>query len=158
MLLQNDKIYLKHNSISEDIPIVIILKAAGIVSDLEILQLVCGSDSNYQDLFVVNFEEAARLEVFTQQQALYYVGKRVKTIRRAGAPKLSQLQEGIEAIATTIIAHLTVSDLQFREKALYIATMARRVVMAMHNQRWLMIGIMSGIKIGISWSIDVIIV
>ena len=67
---------MKHNSISEDIPIVIILKAAGIVSDLEILQLVCGSDSNYQDLFVVNFEEAARLEVFTQQQALYYVGKR----------------------------------------------------------------------------------
>lgn len=135
VITKNDKIYLKHNSISEDIPIVIILKAAGIVSDLEILQLVCGSDSNYQDLFVVNFEEAARLEVFTQQQALYYVGKRVKTIRRAGAPKLSQLQEGIEAIATTIIAHLTVSDLQFREKALYIATMARRVVMAMHNPK-----------------------
>ena len=76
---------MKHNSISEDIPIVIILKAAGIVSDLEILQLVCGSDSNYQDLFVVNFEEAARLEVFTQQQALYYVGKRV---RRLDVPEL----------------------------------------------------------------------
>ncbi|EGW34142.1 DNA-directed RNA polymerase [Spathaspora passalidarum NRRL Y-27907] len=133
VITKNDKIYLKHNSISEDIPIVIILKAAGITSDLEILQLVCGSDPNYQDLFVVNFEEAARLEVFTQQQALNYVGKRVKTIRRAGAPKLSQLQEGIEAIATTIIAHLTVSDLQFKEKALYIATMARRVIMTMHN-------------------------
>ena len=135
VITKNDKIYLKHNSVSEDIPIVIILKAAGITSDLEILQLVCGTDPNYQDLFVVNFEEAAKLEVFTQQQALLYVGKRVKTIRRAGAPKLSQLQEGIEAIATTIVAHLTVSDLQFREKALYIATMARRVVMAMHNPK-----------------------
>ncbi|EMG48555.1 RET1 DNA-directed RNA polymerase III subunit RPC2 [Candida maltosa Xu316] len=135
VITKHDKIYLKHNSISEDIPIVIILKAAGITSDLEILQLVCGTDPSYQDLFVVNFEEAAKLEVFTQQQALLYVGKRVKTIRRAGAPKLSQLQEGIEAIATTIIAHLTVSDLQFREKALYIATMARRVVMAMHNPK-----------------------
>lgn len=103
VITKNDKIYLKHNSISEDIPIVIILKAAGIVSDLEILQLVCGSDSNYQDLFVVNFEEAARLEVFTQQQALYYVGKRVKTIRRAGAPKLSQLQEGIEALPPQLL-------------------------------------------------------
>lgn len=135
VITKNDKIYLKHNSVSEDIPIVIILKAAGITSDLEILQLVCGTDPNYQDLFVVNFEEAAKLEVFTQQQALLYVGKRVKTIRRAGAPKLSQLQEGIEAIVTTIVAHLTVSDLQFREKALYIATMARRVVMAMHNPK-----------------------
>ncbi|KAG5420472.1 RET1 [Candida metapsilosis] len=135
VITKNDKIYLKHNSISEDIPIVIVLKAAGVTSDLEILQLVCGSDPNYQDLFVVNFEEAAKLEVFTQQQALLYLGKRVKTIRRAGAPKLSQLQEGIEAIATTIIAHLTVSDLQFREKALYMAVMARRVVMAMHNPK-----------------------
>lgn len=133
IITKNEKIYLKHNSIGEDIPIVIILKAAGITSDLEILQLVCGSNSHYQDLFAVNFEEAAKLEIFTQQQALHYLGKRVKTIRRAGAPKLSQLQEGIEAIATTIIAHLTVSDLQFREKALYIATMARRVLMTMYN-------------------------
>lgn len=133
VITKNDKIYLKHNSISEDIPIVIILKAAGITSDLEILQLVCGNNPQYQDLFVVNFEEAARLEVYTQQQALHYVGKRVKTIRRAGAPKLSQLQEGIEAVATTIIAHITVSGLQFREKALYISTMARRVLMTMHN-------------------------
>lgn len=135
VITKNEKIYLKHNSISEDIPIVIILKAAGIISDLEILQLVCGDDSNYQDLFAINFEEAAKLEIFTQQQALHYVGKRVKTIRRAGAPKLSQLQEGIEAIATTIIAHITVADLQFREKALYIAMMTRRVLMTMHNPK-----------------------
>ncbi|ODV68522.1 DNA-directed RNA polymerase III [Hyphopichia burtonii NRRL Y-1933] len=133
VITKNDKIYLKHNSISEDIPIVIILKAAGITSDLEILQLICGSNPQYQDLFVANFEEAAKLEVFTQQQALNYVGKRVKTVRRAGAPKLSQLQEGIEAVATTIIAHLTVSGLQFREKALYISTMARRVLMTMDD-------------------------
>ncbi|KAI3405921.1 RET1 [Candida oxycetoniae] len=135
VITKHDKIYLKHNSISEDIPIVIVLKAAGITSDLEILQLVCGSNPSYQDIFVVNFEEAAKLGVFTQRQALQYLGKRVKTMRRAGAAKLSQIQEGIEAIAITIIAHLTVKDLQFREKALYIAIMARRVVMAMHNPK-----------------------
>ena len=135
VITKNDRIYLKHNSISEDIPIVIVLKAAGIVSDLEILNLVCGSDPNYQDFFVANFEEAAKLEVFTQGQAFTYIGKRVKTIRRAGAAKLSAKQEGIEAIAATVVAHITVSDLQFREKALYLATMARRVVMAMHNPK-----------------------
>lgn len=135
VITKNSKIYLKHNSISEDVPIVIILKAAGITSDLEIMQLICGNDPNFQDLFVINFEEAAKLEVFSQQQALYYLGRRVKTVRRAGAAKLSQLQEGIEAIATTIVAHLTVVDLQFREKALYIAMMARRVVMTMHNPK-----------------------
>lgn len=133
VISKNEKIYLKHNSIAEDVPIVIALKAAGILLDLEVLQLVCGTNPQYQDLFAVNFEEAAKMGVFTQQQALLYIGKRVKTVRRAGAPKLSQLQEGIEAIATTVIAHLTVENLNFREKALYMAIMARRVLMTMHN-------------------------
>ena len=63
VITKNDNIYLKHNSISEDIPIVIILKAAGITSDLEILQLVCGQDPQYQDLFCSQFEEGAKLDL-----------------------------------------------------------------------------------------------
>ncbi|KAG7848739.1 hypothetical protein KL941_001557 [Ogataea angusta] len=135
VVTKNDKIYLKHNSISEEIPIVIVLKAAGLVSDLEILQLVCGNDSVYQDLFAVNFEEAAKLGIYSQKEALEYIGRKVKTIRRLNAPKLSILQEGIEAIATTVIAHITVENLDFKEKALYIAIMTRRVIMAMHNPK-----------------------
>jgi len=135
VLEKNGRIYLKHNSISEEVPIVIVLKAAGIVSDMEILELVCGDDSAYQDLFSVNFEEASRLGVFTQKQALEFIGRKVKTIRRMNAPRLTVLQEGIEAVATTICAHLTVEKLDFREKALYIATMTRRVVMTMQNPK-----------------------
>ena len=133
VISKNGKLYLKHNSLAEDMPIVVMLKAAGVTSDLEIIHLVCGKNPLYQDLFAINFEEAARLQIYTQQQALLFVGKRVKTIRRAGSPRLTQLQEGIEAIATTVIAHLTVTNLNFREKALYMATMARRVLMTMHN-------------------------
>ncbi|CAR22698.1 DNA-directed RNA polymerase III core subunit RET1 [Lachancea thermotolerans CBS 6340] len=132
VITKNDKIYLKHNSIAEEVPIVLVLKACGIVSDLEIMQLVCGNDSSYQDIFAVNFEEVAKMKIYTQQQALEYIGSKVKTVRRQ---KLSTLQEGIEAIATTVIAHLTVEALDFREKALYIAVMTRRVVMAMHNPK-----------------------
>lgn len=135
VVAKNGRIYLKHNSISDAVPIVIVLKAAGVVSDMEILQLVCGDDSVYQDIFAVNFEEASKLGIFTQQQALEYIGRKVKTIRRMNSPKLSVLQEGIEAIATTVCAHLTVEGLDFREKALYIATMTRRVVMTMHNPK-----------------------
>ncbi|VEU21761.1 DEKNAAC102486 [Brettanomyces naardenensis] len=135
VISKNGKIFLKHNSISEEVPIVIVLKAAGIVSDLEILQLVCGDDSVYQDIFSVNFEEASKLGIFTQREALEYIGRKVKTVRRMNSPKLTILQEGTEAIATTIVAHLTVEDLDFREKALYIATMTRRVVMTMHNPK-----------------------
>ncbi|SCU89445.1 LAFA_0E18096g1_1 [Lachancea sp. 'fantastica'] len=132
VITKNDKIYLKHNSIAEEVPIVLVLKACGIVSDLEIMQLVCGNDSSYQDIFAINLEEVAKMKIYTQQQALEYIGSKVKTVRRQ---KLTTLQEGIEAIATTVIAHLTVEALDFREKALYVAVMTRRVVMAMHNPK-----------------------
>lgn len=132
VVTKNSKIYLKHNSIAEEVPIVVVLKACGVISDLEIMQLVCGNDSSYQDIFAINFEEAARLNIYTQQQALEYIGAKVKTIRRQ---KLTILQEGIEAIATTVIAHLTVEALDFREKALYVAMMTRRVVMAIYNPK-----------------------
>ncbi|CAI4902597.1 BPG_G0051720.mRNA.1.CDS.1 [Saccharomyces cerevisiae] len=132
VITKNGKIYLKHNSIAEEIPIAIVLKACGILSDLEIIQLVCGNDSSYQDIFAVNLEESSKLDIYTQQQALEYIGAKVKTMRRQ---KLTILQEGIEAIATTVIAHLTVEALDFREKALYIAMMTRRVVMAMYNPK-----------------------
>lgn len=135
VLTKNDRIYLKHNSVAEEIPIVLILKAAGIVTDYEIIELVAGPDPRYQELFAPNFEECSRLGVHTQEQALEYLGSKVKTVRRMNAPKLSPLQEGLEALATTIIAHISVNDLDFREKALYIAIMARRVLMAMDNPK-----------------------
>lgn len=136
VVTKNGKIYLKHNSINEEVPIVIALKAAGLVSDLEILQLVCGDNQKYQDLFAINFEEPLRNKILSQKEALNYIGERVKTIRRFGAPKLTKLEEGIEAIANTVVAHISCengSDL--REKGLYLAIMARRVIMAMDNNK-----------------------
>lgn len=56
VVTKNDKIFLKHNSIAEEVPIVVVLKACGIVSDLEVMQLVCGNDSSYQDIFAVNLD------------------------------------------------------------------------------------------------------
>nr|ANJ43283.1 RNA polymerase III subunit B [Sugiyamaella mastotermitis] len=135
VLTKNGKIYLKHNSVSEEIPIVLVLKAAGIVTDHEIMELVAGPNAVYQDMFAVNFEECSKLGVHTQHQALEYLGSKVKTVRRLNAPKLTALQEGMEALATTVIAHISVHDLDFKEKALYMALMTRRVLMAMDNPK-----------------------
>lgn len=40
IFFKNGKVYLKHNSLGDDIPIVVILKAMGLESDQEIVQLV----------------------------------------------------------------------------------------------------------------------
>jgi DNA-directed RNA polymerase III subunit RPC2 len=131
-------IYLKHNSLSEDIPVVIILRAMGIQSDHEILLLTAGSDAQYQDEFAQNMELAAREGVYTQEQALDYMASRVKQERfdsrfknRERTPK----QQALEKLAATIIPHVEVEGLNFRPKALYVAFMTRRVLMAVHDPK-----------------------
>ncbi|KAI9871660.1 MAG: DNA-directed RNA polymerase III core subunit ret1, partial [Pleopsidium flavum] len=136
VLMKKGRIYLKHNVLNEDIPIVLILKAMGVHSDLEILLLVAGNDATYQDQFSVNFEECANLGIHTQQQALEYLGSRIKITRKpigSGMPRRNFAQEALEAIASVIITHVPVEGLNFRPKALYVAFMVRRVLMANHD-------------------------
>lgn len=42
ILVKNGKVYMKHNSLGDDMPIVVILRAMGAMSDQEIVQLVRG--------------------------------------------------------------------------------------------------------------------
>lgn len=134
VLTKHSKIFLKHNSFHEDIPIVVAFKAMGIQSDKEILQLVAGSDEAYQELFAINLEEAARLNIYTRQQALTYIGHRVKMARRPMAVRRPITEEAIEALAHLVMAHVEVKDLNFRPKAVYVAVMVRRVLMCMQDE------------------------
>lgn len=78
--------------------------------------------------------------VNTQQQALDFIGSKVKVIRRAGpgggwSQRRPHSEEAIEVLATVVLAHVPVEDLNFRPKAIYIAVMVRRVLMAMADQK-----------------------
>lgn len=74
VLSKHGKYYLKHNSMTDDIPIVVIFKALGVVSDQEI-QAHIGIDTKSQNRFGSSLLEAFNLKVFTQQRALEYMGK-----------------------------------------------------------------------------------
>ena len=137
VVMKKDRIYLTHNVLTEDMPIVVIFKAMGITADNEILLLVAGTDATYQDQFYMSFEECAKLGVHTQQQALDYLGSRIKILRKNvgfGMPRRNNYaQEALEALASVIITHVPVKDLDFRPKAMYVAFMVRRVLMAWHD-------------------------
>src|SRR5258706_9304808 len=99
--MKKEKIYLQHNILQEPVPIVIVLKAMGIQSDLEMLLLVAGTDSTYQDEFAVNFEEAVKIGIFTQQQALEWIGGRVKLGKGRGpgmGNRRNYIQDALEAL------------------------------------------------------------
>jgi DNA-directed RNA polymerase III subunit RPC2 len=129
------KIYLRHNSIHEDVPIAIALKALGIQSDKEILLLTAGNSESYKSAFSGNLEEGAKLGVFTRHQALEYIGTRVKVNRRVIGPRRPAWEEALEALATIVLAHVPVDGLDFRAKAIFVATMTRRVLMAMDDDK-----------------------
>ncbi|EAU35292.1 DNA-directed RNA polymerase III 130 kDa polypeptide [Aspergillus terreus NIH2624] len=133
IVLKKDKLYVKHNVLNEDIPIVILLKAMGINTDKEMLLLVAGVDKVYQEDFAINFEEAINLGIYTQQQALDWIGARIKINRKQASYRRTHVQEAIEAIASVIISHIEVKNMNFRPKAIYVAHMARRVLMAKND-------------------------
>lgn len=105
------------------------------------MQVVCGNNDVYRQLFAHNIEEVHKLGIHTKMQALDFLGKQVKVIRKtspngatAWGMRRPPSEEAMEALATIILAHVPVHNLNFRPKAIYIATMARRVLMAMHDE------------------------
>ncbi|KAF8642935.1 hypothetical protein AX16_009323 [Volvariella volvacea WC 439] len=135
VVTKKGKIYLRHNSIHEDVPIVIALKALGLQSDKEILLLTAGNTEAYKTVFSANLEDAAKMGIFTQHQALEWIGARVKINRRVMGPRRPAWEEALEALATIVLAHVPVNGLDFRSKAIFVATMTRRVLMAMDDEK-----------------------
>ena len=113
----------------------IALKALGIQSDKEILLLTAGNTESYRSAFSANLEEAAKLGIFTRHQALEYIGSRVKVNRRVIGPRRPAWEEALEALATIVLAHVPVNGLDFRSKAIFVATMTRRVLVAMDDEK-----------------------
>lgn len=72
--------------------------------------------------------------MFTRQQALEYIGTRVKVNRRVVGPRRPAWEEALEALATIVLAHVPVNGLDLRPKAIFVATMTRRVLMAMNDE------------------------
>ncbi|OAL55566.1 beta and beta-prime subunits of DNA dependent RNA-polymerase [Pyrenochaeta sp. DS3sAY3a] len=129
--------FLRHNTLSEEVPIVFVLKALGVPSDKEILLMVAGTDSAYQDTFSVNFEACVRDGIHTQEKALEYIGHRVKLVKRPlGQSRMRNYHlEAIECLSNVVLPHVPVEGTNYRSKALYVALMARRVIMAVQDPK-----------------------
>ncbi|KAL8698735.1 MAG: hypothetical protein Q9224_001717 [Gallowayella concinna] len=135
VILKNGLIYLKHNVLNEEIPICVVFKALGLHADAEVILLCAGEDQVYQDIFTPNFEECAKLGIYSQIDALDYIGYRIKIINRGFNQRRMQAQEALEALASVILVHVPVHGLNFRAKALYLAFMVKRVLMARHDPK-----------------------
>lgn len=134
--------YLKHNSLGDDIPIVIVLKAMGLESDQEIVQLV-GMEPELSDLFAGSLEEPYTLSIFNKDQALNFIGQKARAVRASSAAGsmrpssfrkvLSAEAEAVEMLAHVVLNHVPVDGYCFRSKIIYITHIVRRILKTVRN-------------------------
>lgn len=139
ILIKHGRVYLKHNTLGDDIPIAVVLKAMGVESDLELVQLV-GSEPFLVNALSLSLEEPSRLKIFTQHQALKYIGQKIRgrTGTSAGGSlstsssfrkPVSPEDEAREVLANVVLSHVAVDHFNFRAKCLYIGHIVRRVLL-----------------------------
>lgn len=131
LIMKSNKYYMKHNSFSDNIPVVAVFKAMGVISDQEIVQMI-GSEEDVLSIFAPSLEECANLKIFTQLQALEYIGSKCRQVRTWGKQK-TRVDEAADVLATVVLAHVPVVEFNFRMKCVYLALMVRRVILAQED-------------------------
>ena len=127
LIFKGNQFYLKHNSFTDDIPVVLVYKAMNIISDQEIVQMI-GCEPSILSVFAPSLEECAMLNVFTQKKALDVIGLKTRS-RMYGKPK-SRSEEAREVLSHYVLAHIPVDENDFRLKASFLSLMIRRVILA----------------------------
>ncbi|XP_054716873.1 DNA-directed RNA polymerase III subunit RPC2-like [Uloborus diversus] len=137
IITKKGKFYMKHNSFADDIPIVIVFKAMGFESDQVIVQLIGMDEITLTKLFPC-IEECRRAQVFTQLQALRYMGSKLRQRKMwASSQKKTPIDEARDLLTTTILAHIPVEDFNYKVKAVYMAIMIKRIIAAEKNPKLL---------------------
>mmetsp|Transcript_9340 Transcript_9340/g.15216 ORF Transcript_9340/g.15216 Transcript_9340/m.15216 type:complete len:1177 (+) Transcript_9340:81-3611(+) len=139
VFIKNRRVYMKHNSFTVDMPVVIVLKGMGMESEQLILSSIY-PDNEARGLITGSIEESARVGVFTQEQALEFIGHHIRQSRsffkrpqdpsKVGTEQENKIEEARECLASLILTHVPVDNFDFKEKAFFICYMIRQCCMA----------------------------
>ncbi|CAF2142177.1 unnamed protein product [Brassica napus] len=131
--IEKEKIYLYLHQFVKKIPIIIVLKAMGMESDQEIVQMV-GRDPRFSASLLPSMEasiECISEGVNTRQQALDYLEAKVKR-SSYGPPEKDG--RALYILCELLLAHVPVRDDNYRQKCFYVGVMLRRMIEAMLNK------------------------
>ncbi|OMO61176.1 hypothetical protein CCACVL1_23712 [Corchorus capsularis] len=130
--MEKEKIYLLLNQFVKKIPIMVVMKAMGMESDQEVVQML-GRDPRYSALLLPSIEECAGINIYTQEQALQYLEAKLK--RSMYADHASEKEgRALSILRVVFLANVPVRSDNFRPKCLYVAVMLRRMMDAILNK------------------------
>lgn len=148
VLFKNNKLYMRHNSFQEDMPIFLIMRAYGIITDLQIVEMIAGDDKDLQDMLMPSIEEAMDTKILTQQQAIRYLSTKCRMLRgsptifNAGSftaatkPQFTRDEEAWEVLAQIILSHLPYEGKpDLFKKGVYVAIMCRWVMLCVSKRQ-----------------------
>ncbi|KAL3822037.1 hypothetical protein ACHAXA_007830 [Cyclostephanos tholiformis] len=139
IFMKHGRLFLKHNTLADDVPICVAMKAMGVESDIEFVQSV-GSEPEVVDALALSLEEPTKLGIVTQRQALRYIGNKMRAksaLTWGKSPfgtggstrKLSPEDEARNVLADVVLSHVPVEDFNFRTKVIYVGYIVRRLIM-----------------------------
>ncbi|KAH7820409.1 putative DNA-directed RNA polymerase III subunit RPC2 [Monocercomonoides exilis] len=131
ILTKKGKYYLHHSTLSEDIPIGIALRAMGVESDSDIVAMV-GCEPVFRAGMTASMEEAALLSLRTQKQALEWIGNRIKLQRTSSFR--TRADEAMELLSSVVFPHIASPHFNFRNKAIFVASIVRKIIIASHDK------------------------
>ncbi|CAH0557616.1 unnamed protein product [Brassicogethes aeneus] len=133
---KGNKYYMGHNIFTDPIPVSIIFKAMDVIADREICELIGIPDIHK---LTPTLEECHNLKIYTQEGALRYLGAKLVAKRYVTAVSKvkTPLDEARDLLATTVLAHVPVEKFNYRQKAIYLGLMVKRVIEASTDNKFL---------------------
>ncbi|KAL7157927.1 hypothetical protein ABFS83_02G108700 [Erythranthe nasuta] len=130
--MEKEKIYLLLNKFGTKVPIMIVLKAMGMESDQEVVQMI-GRDPRYSELLLPSIEDCVKESVYTQHQALAFLDHKVNN--RSNYSTTSEKEgRALSILRDIFLANIPVDQDNFRLKCIYVAVMVRRMMEAILNK------------------------
>ncbi|CAE7215078.1 rpc2 [Symbiodinium natans] len=130
-LTRKKGLYMKNSAFSDLIPISIVMKAMGVQSDMEIIQMV-GIQRKYLDTLMISLQECHEKNVFSQKAALDYLSTKIKV--KPGQER-RQKQDPMDLIHRQVLSHIECPNNNLGPKIRYFGLMIRRVINAMYDGR-----------------------
>ncbi|KVH97885.1 DNA-directed RNA polymerase, subunit 2 [Cynara cardunculus var. scolymus] len=124
--MEKEKVYLVLNAFTSKVPIMLVMKAMGMETDQEVVQML-GRDPQYATLLLPSIEDCASIGIYTQLQALEFLEKKdegaLGVLRDIFIPNIRV--GGIKS---------PVRENNFHLKCVYVVVMLRRMMDAILNK------------------------
>merc|ERR1719174_804990 len=134
------RFYVANHKFVDPIPIIIMMKALGVVSEQQIVSFV-GAEPRILEALGPSLADCAGSEIMSEEQALIYVANKLQPsryYRSRSSEYRHPVDNARDVLCKVVLPHVrTDRYFNFRRKAIYLGNMVRRMVLVEEEPRLL---------------------